>query len=117
MSDDSHEYDADDFEFIEDERVRIAALHATCPKVIWLQVDPEAEQFDGWDAQTWCSDKINDTDVCYVLGTSRDAEIAELKAALQAVSDDWDGEHFHNGGSSFMPVVNAALGRGEQEWT
>ena len=45
MSDDSHEYDEDALEFIEDERVRIAALHATCPKQIWLQVDPEAEQF------------------------------------------------------------------------
>lgn len=42
---------------------------------------------------------------------SRDAEVAELNAALQAVSDDWDGEHFHHGGDSFMPAVNKALGR------
>lgn len=96
MSDDNHEYDEDALEFIEDERVRIAALHATCPKQIWLQVDPEAEQFDGWDAQTWCSDKINETDVRYVLAASRDAEVAELVAALELLSkyiayngDDW----------------------------
>ncbi len=41
-------------------------------------------------------------------------QLATAQAALQAVSDDWDGEHFHNGGSSFMPAVNKALGRGEQ---
>lgn len=87
MSDDSHEYDEDALEFIEDERVRIAALHATCPKQIWLQVDPEAEQFDGWDAQTWCSDKINETDVRYVLAASRDAEIARLGEELRSRDD------------------------------
>lgn len=63
---DSHLLDDDDAAFAEDERARIAALHKSAPEVIWLQVDPEAEQFDGWEAQTWCSDKINETDVKYV---------------------------------------------------
>ena len=58
--------DEDDAAFKEDEKARIAALHKSAPEVIWLQVDPEAEQFDGWEAQTWCEDKINETDVKYV---------------------------------------------------
>jgi len=58
--------DIDDAAFAEDEKARIAALHKSAPEVIWLQVDPEAEQFDGWEAQTWCTDKINETDVRYV---------------------------------------------------
>ena len=58
--------DYDDAAFEADEKARIAALHKSAPEVIWLQVDPEAEQFDGWEAQTWCSDKINETDVKYV---------------------------------------------------
>lgn len=58
--------DDDDAAFAADEKARIAALHKSAPEVIWLQVDPEAEQFDGWEAQTWCSDKINETDVKYV---------------------------------------------------
>ena len=41
-------------------------------------------------------------------------QLAAALSALQEVSDDWDGEHFHNGGGSFMPAVNKALGRGEQ---
>ena len=60
------EDDATEAAFAEDERARVAALHKSAPEVIWLQVDPEAEQFDGWEAQTWCSDKINETDVKYV---------------------------------------------------
>lgn len=58
--------DDDDAAFAADEAARIAVLHKSAPEVIWLQVDPEAEQFDGWEAQTWCSDKINETDVKYV---------------------------------------------------
>ena len=58
--------DDDDAAFEADENARIAALHKSAPEVIWLQIDDEAEQFDGWEAQTWCSDKINDTDVKYV---------------------------------------------------
>lgn len=58
--------DDDDAAFAEDERARIAALHKTASEVIWLQIDEEAEQFQGWDAQTWCEDKINETDVKYV---------------------------------------------------
>lgn len=50
----------------EDERLRIADLHKTAPEVIWLQIDDEAEQFDGWEAPTWCSEKLNETDVRYV---------------------------------------------------
>jgi hypothetical protein len=50
------------------EAERIAALHKSAPKVIWLQVNPESERFDEGDAeQTWCSDKINETDVKYAL--------------------------------------------------
>ena len=91
MSDDSHEYDEDALAFIEDERARISALHLTCPKQIWLQIDPEAEQFDGWEAQTWCSDQINDTDVRYVLAASRDAEVAELKESLRLACEIREG--------------------------
>ena len=58
--------DDDDAAFEADEKARIAALHKTAPEVIWLQIDDEAEQFQGWDAQTWCEDKINDTDLKYV---------------------------------------------------
>lgn len=78
----------------EDEKRRIAALHKTAPETIWLQIDPEAEQFDGWDAQTWCSDQINDTDLKYVRTdvveelrqqlAERDAYVAELKRQLYA---------------------------------
>lgn len=50
----------------DNEAARIAALHKSAPEVIWLQVDPESEQFDGWEAITWCTDQINDTDVKYV---------------------------------------------------
>lgn len=56
----------EDAAFAADEKARIAALHKTAPEVIWLQIDGEAEQFQGWDAQTWCEDKINETDVKYV---------------------------------------------------
>lgn len=56
----------DDAAFKAEEKARISALQKSAPEVIWLQVDPEAEQFDGWEAQTWCSDKINETDVKYI---------------------------------------------------
>ena len=56
----------DDAAFAEDETARIAALHKSAPETIWLQVAPEAEQFDGLEAQTWCSDKINSTDAKYI---------------------------------------------------
>lgn len=56
----------EDDELEADEKARIAALHKSAPERIWLQIDPEAEQFDWWDAQTWCSDQINDTDLEYV---------------------------------------------------
>ncbi len=56
----------EDEAFEADEKQRIAALHKTAPETIWLQIDPEAEQFGGWDAQTWCSDQINETDLMYV---------------------------------------------------
>ena len=58
--------DDDDAAFVEDEKARIAELHKNAPEIIWLQIDPEAEQFDGWDGLTWCADRINETDLKYV---------------------------------------------------
>lgn len=39
------------------------------PKVIWLQVDPEGMKPGGemGDEVTWCSDKINDNDIRYII--------------------------------------------------
>lgn len=70
--------------------------------------------FDDWWKEMKPAECDELKDEFFACWQVRDAEVAELKAALQAVSDDWDGEHFHNGGSSFMPAVNKALGRGEQ---
>jgi hypothetical protein len=64
--------------FAEDERRRIANLQKTAPKAIWLQIDQEAEQFDGWDAQTWCGGPINDTDVEYIRADIMAEQLAEL---------------------------------------
>ncbi len=58
--------DDDEAAFAEDEKVRIAALHKTAPEVIWLQVDPDSKHFGEWDDTTWCSEKMNGTDVKYV---------------------------------------------------
>jgi hypothetical protein len=74
--------DDDDAAFAEDERCRIAALQKTAPKTIWLQIDPEAKQFDGWDAQTWCTDLINDTDVEYIRKELHDQQLAAKDAEL-----------------------------------
>ena len=57
---------SEDERFEADEKRRIATLHKTAPETIWLQVDEEAEQFDGWEAITWCGDQINGTDLQYV---------------------------------------------------
>lgn len=73
-------------EFAADEKIRIAALHKTAPENIWLQIDPEAEQFDWWDAQTWCSDQINDTDLEYVRADVVESPRQQL-AAKQAEVD------------------------------
>lgn len=56
----------EDEQFEADEKARITALHKTAPEAIWLQIDSEAEQFDGWYDQTWCSNQISDTDLMYV---------------------------------------------------
>ncbi len=92
--------DDDDAAFAEDEKARIAALHKSAPEVIWLQVDPEAEQFDGWEAQTWCSDKINETDVEYV----RADTVARLREVLQEAIDGMGGSY-----AIWSPKARAAL--------
>ena len=73
----------EDDELEADEKARIAALHKSAPERIWLQIDPEAEQFDWWDAQTWCSDQINDTDLEYV----RADAVESLRQQLESGSD------------------------------
>lgn len=52
--------------------------------------DPEAEQFDGWEAQTWCSDKINATDVKYVRAdlTPNPKSAAEIWRAKEGAQRD-----------------------------
>ena len=92
--------DDDDAAFAEDEKARIAALHKTAPEVIWLQIDDEAEQFDGWEAQTWCSDKINETDVEYV----RADTVARLREVLQEAIDGMGGSY-----AIWSPKARAAL--------
>jgi hypothetical protein len=57
----------------------------SAPEVIWLQVDPEAEQFDGWEAQTWCSDRINETDVKYVRADLTPNVLADRRVGKQAL--------------------------------
>ena len=41
------------------------------PKIIYLQIDggEDADTFDDLDGVTWCSDRINDTDLVYELVT------------------------------------------------
>ena len=92
----------EDEEFEADEKVRIAALHKTAPETIWLQIDPEAKQFDGWDAQTWCSDQINDTDLEYVRVdvvesmrqqlAERDNQVARLREVMTQIADRLDAQ-------------------------
>lgn len=82
----------DDADFAADEAARIAALHQSAPEVIWLQADPEAEQFDGWEAQTWCSDRINATDVEYIKATERDALKAHIITLLEILRQ-WEPDH------------------------
>ena len=88
---DSHLDDHDDADFEADEKARISALHKTAPEVIWLQIDDEAEQFQGWDAQTWCSDRINETDVKYVRSDEIERlqfQLARTEEALLAAQSD-----------------------------
>jgi hypothetical protein len=81
--------DDDEAAFAEDEKARIAALHKTAPEVIWLQIDDEAEQFQGWDAQTWCEDKINETDVKYVRADlTPNVEVTGAARLYRAASSD-----------------------------
>lgn len=77
----------DDADFAADEAARIAALHQSAPEVIWLQVDPEAEQFDGWEAQTWCSDRINATDVEYIKADKVKKLTDAARQALDVLED------------------------------
>ena len=60
--------------------------------------------YSAWEPKGWWHKEVEDLR----------QQLAAALSALQEVSDDWDGEHFHNGGGSFMPAVNKALGRGEQ---
>lgn len=53
-------------QFEADEEARIAAMHKTAPARIWLQVDPDSSHFGEWDDTTWCSDRMNASDVEYV---------------------------------------------------
>jgi predicted nuclease with TOPRIM domain len=45
-------------------------------KIIYLQVD--GDSFGEWEGQTWCQDRINDTDVEYILKSEYDALQSEL---------------------------------------
>lgn len=43
------------------------------PKKIYLQIDDDGERpedFDALDGVTWCEDRLNDSDLCYVLDTA-----------------------------------------------
>jgi len=101
-------------EFEADEKARISALHKSAPEKIWLQIDPEAEQFDAWDAQTWCSDQINDTDLQYVradcivkLERQRDELLAALTKAREDINWMLNNEKFLNG--FVFDYINAAI--------
>ncbi len=74
--------DVEEAAWLEDEAVRIANIQKTSPKRIWLQIDDEADQYDGWDAITWCSDQINASDVEYVRADQiRKAQVEVLREA------------------------------------
>lgn len=49
------------------------------PERIWLQGDG----LDGTYYETWCQDKINDTDTEYVRGDIHQAELERLKKKLE----------------------------------
>lgn len=41
------------------------------PKIIWLQINPGENEMDDWEGDpdeiTWCVDKINESDVRYII--------------------------------------------------
>ena len=59
------------------------------PERIYLQHDPEStgEPFDKAHDVTWCQDRINKTDVEYVLSSTYDAETARADRAVAAYND------------------------------
>ena len=112
----------DDAEFDADEKARIAALHKSAPETIWLQIDPEGEQFDGWEATTWCSDQINDSDLNYVRSDlvegikqqlaearSERGHAYQLATELEQQRDEWKAEAIYLRGLSAETVAGQEL--------
>lgn len=64
------------------------------PKVIYLQIgdlDPDETDEQGWEAAeeiTWCTDKVDDRDIEYVLKSEAEAERDALRARMEA-ADEW----------------------------
>ena len=52
--------------------------------VIYLQMDKEAEYFYD-EGVTWCIDKINDTDIKYLLATPEREAAPDLLEALETI--------------------------------
>ena len=74
-------------------------INETAHDVIYLQVGDSDEPI-GIDYTTWCSDKINDGDVKYLLATSEREAASELYEAL--VNADYAVWYMANNGLEDM---------------
>ena len=80
----------------------------TPPKVIYLQWYDEdtGEELDPIDDEvTWCVDRINDSDVVYVI---QDERITKLIAALRAIMDTY-GDDEGASPEKMFDIAEAAL--------
>jgi hypothetical protein len=60
-------------------------------KVIWLQYEePDPDGMADEGDITWCQDKINDSDVKYLLADEAEAKIAELSARCDKLTEALD---------------------------
>ena len=50
------------------------------PERVWLQT--EGDSFGRWEGQTWCCDKINDSDTAYIRFTT-------ILDKLKGLEDEW----------------------------
>jgi len=64
------------------------------PKVIYLQIgglDPDETDEQGWDSAdeiTWCTDKVDDRDIEYVLKSEADTDMDALRARAEKAEAD-----------------------------
>jgi len=88
------------------------------PKVIYLQIcdDPDCDvPYDDHDGITWCSHRIDKTDVKYVLAKDKpqrtwvDLNTNQILDIYQEVLKEWRGGHQVNGQIEFAKAIQDKL--------